>query len=192
MSHARSAAVAGEQRAQHVAQLRRQAHLAGASRLAQRAAVLPRRRAALLRACRHRLGGAARAAGAGGHGVDARAVPERVRHGRLRPLHRARPHAAAGRQPRSAPPPRQPRHRRGDGGPAQRRGVRRHAGAAAGVFDGPQRRNNRGGRGAKLIIEFAEAGQRAPQKARSSRVVGRRPAASRRRRHAARRPRRAG
>src|SRR6516162_4254429 len=60
------------------------------------------------------------------------------------PLDRARPHPVANRQARSAPPPPQPRHRGGHGRPAHRRRVRRHAGAAAGVFDG-------WGRGAAVV-----------------------------------------
>ena len=47
--------------------------------------------------------------------------------GRLRPLHRARPHPAASGKPELRRRRRQPRHRRGDRRPAHRGGVRRHA-----------------------------------------------------------------
>ena len=83
----------------------------------------PRRRPAVLRPRRHRSRPAARPAGPARSALDARAVS--LRSARLRPLHRARPHAVAGRPARPAGQPRQHRHRRGAGRAADGGGVRR-------------------------------------------------------------------
>ena len=114
-------------------------HIGHASRLAARIAVLPRRRAALLRTCRHRSDRAAGPAVGAGDAVDARAVPHRLRPRGLRPLHRARPHSDAHRHARSPPSPPQPRHRRRDRRPAHRRRVRRQPRRADDVLDRSQR-----------------------------------------------------
>ena len=115
-----------QRRRQGAAQLRRDAPVRGprrSCRMASRAGDAPRRRAALLRSRRHRSRPAAGPAGAARSALDAGAVP--VRSARSRPLHRPRPHAAAGRPARPAGQPGEHRYRRRAGRPADRGGVRR-------------------------------------------------------------------
>src|SRR5262249_61096310 len=82
-------------------------------------------------------------------------VPPLLRRGRLGPLTAAPPPPPAARPPRPPPPPPHPRPRGGHGRPAYRRGVRRHAGAAAGVFDRRGRGAGVGGPGRSALLARA-------------------------------------
>ena len=77
-----------------------------------------------------------------GNAMDARAVPQPLRRGRLRPLHRAWSHPTPDRYARPAQAPHQSRHRCGHGWRPDGSGVRRHPNRAGRIPDGPRHEMN--------------------------------------------------